>query len=405
MFNRPQLPTRRFTAGVAQLLCVAVALTACGGGGSDSSSASTDTATAYAAGPITGFGSVIVNGVRFDDSAARITDDDGATHNSGELKLGMMTEVDGADVKADALGASHGRALAIRFGSEIVGPVSAVSVTAKTLTVIGQTVDVTDNTLFDDGITGGLAGIAVGNVLEVHGVLDATTGHYTATRVELEPNALFFKVRGIIASLNTTAKTFSIGGAPISYAGLLAADLPATTLANGQLVRVKLQTTQVAGAWVATRIGTGLRKVENREHAEVRGLITAFTSATQFSVNGIVVDASNAVFPKGQAGVVLGARVEVEGKAVDGVIVATKVSTESEREDHVRGFELHGSITTIDTTLKTFVLRGVTVSYTGAVVYKDGTETNLIVGAKVEVKGLLGADGKTLTAVSIEFEK
>ena len=36
MFNRPQLPTR-LAAGVAQLLCVAALLAACGGGGGDSS--------------------------------------------------------------------------------------------------------------------------------------------------------------------------------------------------------------------------------------------------------------------------------------------------------------------------------------------------------------------------------
>ena len=76
---------------------------------------------------------------------------------------------------------------------------------------------------------------------------------------------------------------------------------------------MRLQTTQVAGAWVATRIAGGVRKIENQDQAEVHGLVTAFTSATQFSVNGIVVDASNATFPNGQTGVVLGARVEVEG--------------------------------------------------------------------------------------------
>jgi hypothetical protein len=85
--------------------------------------------------------------------------------------------------------------------------------------------------------------------------------------------------------------------------------------------------------------------------------------------------------------------------------VASKVQLEDEREVHIRGFELHGNITTIDTTLKTFVLRGVTVSYGSTTVYKDGTEANLVVGAQVEVKGVLNLDGKTLAAARIEFGK
>ena len=404
MFTRPQLPTR-LAPGAAQLFCVAALLAACGGGGSDSStgSGSSDTATAYSSGPITGFGSVIVNGVRFDDSSANITDDDDAAVSRDDLRLGMTAEVQGAGVATDSLG-RHGRALAIRIGNEIVGPVSAVDATAKTLTALGQAVDVTDNTLFGERITGGLAGIAVGTVIEVNGALNVTTGHYTATRIDVRPNAPYFRLRGVIKELDTTAKTFKIGGALVSYAGLSTTDVFAS-LANGLLVRVRLQTTQVAGAWVATRIAGGVRKIENQDQAEIHGLITAFTSPAQFSVNGVAVDASKATFPNGQAGLVLGARVEVEGKAVDGVIVASKVQLEDEREIHIRGFELHGNITAIDTTLKTFVLRGVTVNYAGTVVYKDGSAADLAVGKQVEVKGVLNLDGKTLTAARIAFEK
>lgn len=402
MLNPSLLPTR-LTAGFASLLCVAAVLTACGGGGSDGSSGTTSIATAYSAGPITGFGSVIVNGVRFDDSAAKISDDDGASHERSELKLGMMAEVEGADVKRDnATGSGSGRAIEIRIGSEIVGPATAVDVAGKTLTVIGQIVDVTANTLFDDRITGGLAGISVGSIVEVNGVLNAATGHFTATRIEPKPNAPFFKVRGMVSKLDATLHTFEIGGAKFSY-DTIAATAPAG-LADGQLVRVKVQTTQVAGTWIAISLKSGVRKIENHDEAEVHGLITAFTSATKFSVNGIAVDATNALFPKGQTGVVMGARVEVEGKAVDGVIIANKVSVEDENEDYNRGFELHGAITAFDGIAKTFVLRGVTVDFGGTVEFRKGSAATLAVGSKVEVKGMLSADGKTLTAVRISFE-
>ena len=80
-------------------------------------------------------------------------------------------------------------------------------------------------------------------------------------------------------------------------------------------------------------------------------------------------------------------------------------SLEDEHEDHLRGFELHGNITALDATAMTFGLRGVTVSFAGTVTYKNGTQADLAVGSKVEVIGMLSSDGKTLTAVRIEFEK
>ena len=382
-------------------LCIAsvVALIACGGGGSSDSPA----ASSFSSGPITGFGSVIVNGVRFDESSARISDDDGVSHVKGDLKLGMTAEIDGGQITTDDKG-SHCTAKSIGFRSEIVGPVDAVDLTAKTLVVLGQPVDVTAITAFDDRLPSGLASVTVADVVEVYGTLDTTTGHYSATRIEPKANAPLFKLRGTVASLDTTAHTFQIGSELISYAGLAADKVP-TGLANGLLVRVKLQTTQVLGAWVATKLQSAVQHVEDHDKAELKGMITAFTSVTQFSVDGIVVDASKASFPEGTTGIVLGARVEVEGSASGGVIVATKVSVET--EDHARhgGFELHGAITALDTTAQTFSLRGLTVSYADAgVQFKDGTASQLAVGVQVEVKGVLSSDGTMVMATLIDFE-
>ena len=185
----------------------------------------------------------------------------------------------------------------------------------------------------------------------------------------------------------------------------LTADKVPADLADGLLVRVKLETMQVGGAWVATKLKSAVRHMEDHDEAELKGLITAFTSTTQFSVDGIAVDATNAKFPDGTTGLVLGAEVEVEGAASNGVIMATKVSIETEDQDKLAGFELHGAIVTLDTTAKTFVLRGVTVSYGGsAVVFKGGMESDLAVGRKVEVKGTLSSDGTMLDAVTIKFE-
>ena len=399
---------RRPAQGLLKLLCAAVVLTGCGGGGGGTGGTTPAGAvSSFAAGTITGFGSIIVNGVRFDDSSASVSDDDGNAHRNDELRLGMTAEIESAGVTSDASG-SHGTARAIRFGSEIVGPVSSIAADAKSLVVLGETVQITATTLFDDRLIGGLAGLTPGtDIVEVHGLLDAATGIYTATRIEPRPNALFFKLRGVVSNIDKTAHTFRIGSGTetISYAGIAAA-VPAA-LDNGLLVRVRLDKTQVAGNWVATAIASGVRKLEDHDEAELEGAITASTFAAdkKFSVNGIAVDATTAAYPQGSDGIVLGARVEVKGSAVNGVVVATRVSIETEHDRELKGFELHGAISAFDGNAKTFLLRGMTVSFGDASVeFRKGAVTDLANGRKVEVKGVRARDGTTLVASRISFE-
>ena len=406
MLTRLTDSSRRRVHGLIQMFCLALVLAGCGGGGGGATDG-TATASSFAAGPITGFGSIIVRGVRFDDSSASVPDDDGNAHRNDELRLGMMAEIESAGITSDASG-SHSVARSIRFGAQIVGPVFSIAADAKSLVVLGETVQITPTTFFDDRLVGGLAGLRPQtSIVEVHGLLDVATGIYTATRIEPKTNPAFFKLRGAVSGIDKTAHTFKIGNGTetISY-DAIAATVPAA-LDNGLLVRVRLNTTQTAGKWIATSVANDVRRIEDHDDAELEGTITATTFAAdkKFSVNGIAVDATNATFPQGTDGIVLGARVEVHGSAVNGVIVATRVSIETERERELQGFELHGTVSALDTNLKTFVLRGVTVNYGGAnVEFRKGSVANLANGVKLEVKGTRSSDGMTLLATRIEFE-
>lgn len=408
-----QLPTHQAPAAASQALrwtrwmqpaAIAMALTVlagCGGGGGvDTAPTATASQVArYTEGTLNGFGSIIVNGVRFDESMATISDDSGALRSASALKLGMRLAVDSGAV--DASGAA--RASKVRFGSGIKGPVGAVNAGASTLVVLGQTVDVTSSTIFDDSLASGLAAVAVGAVVEVHGLPDTATGRLVATRIESAAGTSSYKLIGTVASLNTTAKTFGIGAASISYAG--AASVP-SSLANGLTLRVVLATTAVGGVWQATVLGDGSRsKPSDSTEMHLRGKISAFTSASVFSVNGAQVDASGASFPDGSAGLAVGTEVEVEGVVRNGVLVASKVEIEnSHRGDDSRKLELRGVISSIDTSAKTFVLRGVTVSYAGIVGYSKGSAANLVVGAKLRVTGGVGSTRSQLLATAIRFE-
>jgi hypothetical protein len=396
--------TRR--EGLIALIGGIATLSACGGGGGSSSgiaSVGSGGTGSFSSGAITGFGSIIVNGVRFDDSRATITDDEGASRNSGDLKLGMVVFIAGSAVVAGVNGSSA-VASSITFGSELRGPI--VSIGSQSLVVLGQTVQIGTNTVFDTAIAGGLAGLSVGQIIEVHGFVDPAANTIVATRIERTVNATVFKLQGVMQALNTSAKTFTIGTLTISYAGIAATDLP--TLANGLLIHVRLASTPATGTRTATRIRAVERQVEDHEEAELEGTVTAFTSSSTFSVNGVAVDAGKATFPNGTTGLRLGARVEVEGTVTNGVLVAATVKLENEAEVENREFELHGTVSNLNTTNKTFVIRGVTVSYAGNVRFDKGDASTLAAvngtTRRIEVRGTNSAATNSVIATRINFE-
>jgi Domain of unknown function (DUF5666) len=402
---------RSVLAKALSAVFVTALVAACGGGGSsgDAPAANANNAApaSFGLGPVSGFGSVIVGGVRYDDSQASVSDEDGQTIAGSAVKLGVMLQVSAGKLDAANATAVAQNLMVVR---ELAGPVTSVDATASTVQVLGQTVLINANTVFDSGLAAGFSALTVGSVIEVHGIADATSGNITATRIEPKTGATFYALRGTVAALNTTSKTFKIGTAVISYADLGAADVP-SSLADGLVVRIKFKTVQANGVWVATSLRTGKRVPDAAQDAHVEGAITVFTSTSSFEINGLKVDASKASFPDGTAGIALGAKVEVSGSVVAGVLVATKVQLEEAKEgggNHAanpRPLELHGAIGNLDTAAKTFLLRTVTVSYSATVVYKNGSEANLAKDVNVDVYGVLSADRTKLQAQRIEFKK
>ena len=379
-------------------LCAAATLASCGGGGGVGSGGT----GSFASGPITGFGSVIVGGVRFDDSAATVEDADGRP-SKGELRLGMTVEIDSSAITTDATGSSAS-ARSIRFESELVGLVGAgdVDVDGSSFTLLGQRVTVDASTVFDDRLGGGMASLRVAQALEVYAVYDPAGARYRATRIEPAAAALGLRLRGPLAQVDTRAQTLRIGNTVYSYAG--ASGVPGN-LAPDQFVRLRLTLVLApTPRWVVQSFGTALQPLPDADGVKFEGLISSFTSASVFSVGGRAVDASGASFPDGRAGLAAGVRVEVEGLLRAGTLRASKVEIVSDDEVRDRGFELTGAISAVNPAQATIVLRGVTVSTARAgLLYEGGSAVNLVVGASIELRGVLAADGRTVEATRIKF--
>jgi hypothetical protein len=396
-----QLLLRRpLFAGALVIAPVAAAvLVACGGGGSTMSSPSSSPSQAMVSGTLTGFGSIFVNGTEYDDTNATITDDLGATHAATDLKLGMQVDVSGADASNSG---SMGSATTVVFSSSVIGPVDTVDASSSSFTSLGQTIDVNVDTVWDPTLTGGLGGLTAGQVLRVFSLYDSTTNMYVATRIEPDTAATAYKLRGMISNLDTTAMTYTVGGTTIDYSGA-SSSAAASKLANGDVVTAELQTTAgSSGDWMATALQLHNQGMPgSKVVVHVRGMISAETSATSFTLEGWPIDASAATFPSGQSAIVDGAMVQVDGIVSNGAVVASQVALQ--QAGAATNFQVHGPIEGLHSNLMTFVLRGTTVSYSGTVNYTGGTAADLAIGTKVLVQGTLASDGNTVQAVNIKI--
>lgn len=374
---------------------LAGSLPGCGGVDSGGTGLTAETSSS---GRITGFGSIIVNGVRFDDSQASIVDGDGLMHPASALRLGMVVDVEG-EVRGKS---GTGVARRIQFGNEIAGPVTAVDTLTGRITVLGQLVQVDADTLFD-GYAHGLADVVAGDLIEVFAFYDPTSAAYTATRIEHKTALTAYKLRGRISALNNNS--FAIGGAVIDYSSIAPQSLP--SLANGLSVRVSLQTTPAAGRWVATSVHTSQRNFHDNDEAELEGFVSSFVSSASFVVAGVPVDASGpgVAFRHGSINQLAnGVRVEVEGQMRNGVLVASEVDFKRAGGGD-QEFELHGAIESVNATAQSFVLRGVTVGYDNNTHFTSGNAAQLVVGAQVEVRGAPLPGGVGVLARMVRFER
>ena len=304
-------------------------LSACGGGGGGGSASNGGIGgTGVATGPITGFGSVFVNGIEFDTSGnIQITLDGEPNHSQSDLKIGQVVTIKGT-ISDDG---TKGTATSIEFEDEVEGPVQSIDLAANTIVVLGLTVQATATTVFDGFAS--LAALAVNDIVEVSGLPDAT-GKIVATHIEKHSNYVAgteIEVKGMIANL--TATTFTIGTLTVDYSLVLPQDRPAT-LSNGLFVEVKANTLPdpITGVLTATKV-----EVEDEDEGAVEGneldlegFVTDFVSATEFKVNGQAVTTNfQTSYEHGVAAdLANNVRVEVEGRLTGGVLVAEEISFE-----------------------------------------------------------------------------
>ncbi len=358
-----------------------------GGGGSSTPSGTTPTASAtttavVSSGPITGFGSVILNGIEFDTTQADIRVEDQSVRED-DLRLGMRVTVEGV---RDNNGVA--KATRVVFRKNVEGLIDRLDVVNNTLVVLGQTVLVDGLTVIEDRAQSSaiaLSALAVGQFVEVSGLIEG----FVASVTEVE-------VRSTLSGLDTNAHTFVLGALTVNFRTATVVG----SLSNGVFVQVRGTQTASGSSMTATRVTVEDPTVGGATGTtmEIEGFVTAFTSATVLRVNGqAVTTTAQTVFDNGTVtDLAENTRLEVEGQVdTTGTLVAEKISFRRRNGGNVR---IEADVEAVTTT--TVTLLGLVVRVDPLTQFKDdmGGERHFRFdrirgGDRLEIRGMVDAQG------------
>jgi len=356
------------TLRIAFLAALAASIATCGGG--TGGTGVTGGTNAVSIGVMTK-GSVILNGVHFDDTNANVVVDDTPKTTQIDTRDGMVVKVRGM-INADGI---TGTAQQVRALVEVRGTPTSVAPSANppSLMVLNQTVFVNDQTVLSN-LPGGFGDITTSTLIEVHGLPDST-GRIWATRIEANQAQMadntVDEIRGVVsnASAGPQPTTFNLGSQAINVVNGAAILPTGATFTNGSIVEVHCSARPSCvsmGAFQATVVevenaGDAAFQPSSGERYEVEGLVSGFaTNATTFFVAGISVTISiNTTFEGGLAtDLANDVDVEAEGTFNGTTLVATKIEF---KRSVIR---LQGATANRNTTTNTFDLQIANNTYT-----------------------------------------
>lgn len=357
----------------------------------------------FAHGTITGFGSIIVNGVEYSTTNATFTID-GRPGSQADLHVGDVVSIEGS------IDGTSGTADSVFFDDAVEGPVQSVDVAASSLVVMGQTVLVDGATSFDDSPAGcQLATLLAGQVVEVSGFRTASD-EVRATRIECKAAGGELEITGVVAALDAAQHRFQIGALTVDYTSAQLQNFPGGQPANGQAVEVKGMTF-AGGVLTATRVefkDTNL-PADNGDDVEFEGLITRFASQSDFDVSGqrVATSGSTEFSQCGAAPITLAlnTQVEVDGTFQAGAINATKVECKTGTSLRVRS-----TVTAVNAAASTFSILGIPVTVDSKTRFEDQSNADLSpfhlsdlhVGDFAEVRGAAGSAANSILAALVE---
>lgn len=322
------------------------------------------TGTGISAGRITGFGSIYVNGVYYNvDKAAFYRN--GVVSNQSSFGAGEFVTVTGF-VNVDG---STGVASKVEFDDLVLGEVAALGTSGKTVSVLGQNVQI-DSLSVLHGFEQ-LSDLQIGNVIQVSGVRLAD-GSIRATSIALVSDAYTngstLKVQGIVSQLQPAQKIFQMGSLTVDYSAATVVGSDGASLANNQQVQVTaIQAPQGLVLKAQNVLAKAKPTYTTNSRLEVEGVVTAQTSASQFTLDDQAVAINAATIFKGltAAQIKVGLALEVNGKvSSSGLLQAELVELRDTQAANAK--DIAGQITAINSQKQTITVAGYTLLMTKA---------------------------------------
>ena len=395
------------------LFSLSLLLAACGGGGGGGGGGGSTTGTPAAAiGTVEKIGSVKVNGVTFDCKNATVTFDDGVIDSGddrciiaqgrGELDDSMHVVVNG---KVNDDGVS-GSASSVRVKHRFKGPVGSIDTTAQTFTILGQTIQIDDSTIFKIGnstkTTGvvGLSSLNPGDQVKVNGVAGpggAFLATYVKTKSDLSSDSN--EVKGIITAVTPD---IMIGTLIIRLSDQPEPSIGACVEAEGTLSGDILTVKSGPSGFKLDDDCNGDSLPSGITIAEVEGVVSDLTitpDGALFKIGGQAVSTSNTTTfrPTGTSAADLtnGLKVEAEGSVVGGVLLARKI--------HIKknGVRIEASADGAAAG-NSFTILGITVvTNSSSTDFIDVTLVSIAAGTGLRVHGFKSG-AKQITATKVE---
>jgi hypothetical protein len=296
--------------------------------------------SSVSSGPITDFGSVFVSGVEYETNSTVFMVDGQSGVTQNELKKGMVVLVEATLLEDNVTKAILKRtADRISYSDTVEGPVQAIEASGRTLTVMGQTILVTDKTVIDDSVLGrDLTSLMPNDVVEVSGFVSGD-GVLVATLIDRKVGAPDYELKGLVKNHTTGSQTFQIGHLTVSYNGADISGMPnpAVSVWNGLPVHLfgdqfsLPPPGQLDGHLHATSVAPDSFGVQESTRAEIEGFISQMVSPNSFLVGHILVQFDTQTLFEGGTVTDLGpgARVEVTGDVSANILFARRIELSS----------------------------------------------------------------------------
>lgn len=361
-------------------------------------------ASAY--GTVSGFGSVYVNGVRFDTASADV-EIAGEPADEADLAVGMVVEVvgeiNGSDINGKGKTGTAQTVRADRVLRGVIESVDAVGSGRKALRILGQAVYVNEEATFVDTSFDELApelGVNISGFVTDNGLITAT--YIAKADIDISVDAL--EVEGYISTVDEVMESFTLKALTVLVAGAEFSGGTAQDLAAGQRVRVIGTLTEEAKTLNATRIEFSSKTIENGRTASLEGVVRNLIAGERFTLQGVTVDMRNARIEKGTSSdITTGVQVVVFGPLLNGVLQAERIRIKPLNTQRFRG-----AVAEINSANKTFLLGETVFQVTQFTQFRDESRSmeryfnfdSLRSGEELEIFAVNTVEGWEVTRIT-----